>query len=94
MIEQIEKAKENKSEFSEVILKHFALQKERVIRVVDQWKRDTGIDQSDYNKLMSLLASLDPVPGGASSSSSSAASSSSSSASSSTSGFAFGRRLG
>ncbi|KAH7823949.1 putative Baculoviral IAP repeat-containing protein 6 [Monocercomonoides exilis] len=68
MIDQIEKAKAGKSEFSDVIITHFALQKERVMRVVESWKRDTGIDASDIEKLRNLLNSLS-LPSSSSSSS-------------------------
>ncbi|KAA6363594.1 MAG: hypothetical protein EZS28_040879, partial [Streblomastix strix] len=58
MIDQIERAKRGDSEFSEVILAHFALKKEDCITVVEAWAADTGIENSDKQRLKTLLDTL------------------------------------
>ena len=61
MLGQIAAAKANQSEFSEVILNHFALKKDDILKRVEEWKNDTGIPQADYDALKAQLASLTPT---------------------------------
>ncbi|KAA6382155.1 MAG: putative Ubiquitin-conjugating BIR-domain enzyme [Streblomastix strix] len=58
MNDQIEKAKKGDSEFSDVILAYFALKKEDILKTVGTWMTNTGISQSEVDRLKNNFASL------------------------------------
>ncbi|KAK2959204.1 putative Ubiquitin-conjugating enzyme E2 Z [Blattamonas nauphoetae] len=58
MIDQIQKAQSGNTEFADVILAHFRVKKDIILKKVEEWKADTGIDDKAMETLRTLLEGL------------------------------------